>query len=39
MSRTTLALAGILVLGAAVLPAGSVPQAGDPAVLLRKVRR
>ena len=39
MSRTTLALAGLIVPGAAVLPAGSVPQAGDPAVLLRKVGR
>ncbi len=35
MSRTALALAGLVVLGAAALAAWSVPQAGDPAVLLR----
>jgi Tol biopolymer transport system component len=35
MSRTTLALAGLIILGAAVLAAWSGPQAGDPAVLLR----
>jgi len=35
MSRAILALAGLIVLGAAVLTARSVPQAGDPAVLLR----
>jgi Tol biopolymer transport system component len=35
MSRTTLALAGLIVLGAAALAAWNVPQAADPAVLLR----
>ena len=35
MSKTTAALAGIVVLSAAILAAWSVPQAEDPAVLLR----
>jgi tetratricopeptide (TPR) repeat protein len=35
MSRTTLALAGLIVLGAAALAAWNVPQTADPAVLLR----
>jgi Tol biopolymer transport system component len=35
MSKTTAALAGIVILSAAILAAWSVPQAEDPAVLLR----
>jgi Tol biopolymer transport system component len=35
MSKTTVVLAGIVVLSAAILAAWSVPQAEDPAVLLR----
>jgi tetratricopeptide (TPR) repeat protein len=35
MNRTILALAGLIVLGVAILGAWSVPQAQDPAVLLR----
>lgn len=35
MSKTTVALAGIVVLSAAILAAWSVPQTEDPAVLLR----
>ncbi len=35
MNRTILALAGLIVLGVAILGAWSVPQAPDPAVLLR----
>jgi Tol biopolymer transport system component len=35
MSKTSVALAGIVILSAAILAAWSVPQAEDPAVLLR----
>jgi Tol biopolymer transport system component len=35
MSKTTAALAGVVILSAAILAAWSVPQAEDPAVLLR----